>query len=362
MSKVSGSVAAFLLVSCPLAAQTDPGGTAGTAARAAALFDSHDLVTLRLSGPFRDLLRMRNREDREWLDATLTVTDGAGEAKTVPIRFSTRGRFRLQREVCQFPPIRVDFRESPTTGTVFEGQDQLKLVTHCQDRRADFEQYALQEYLLYRMYNLFTDMSFRVRLARITYVDAENDRELSTRYAFFIEAEDRMAARNGWELLEHFPIVPPDQQDPEALIRVPVFQYMIGNTDWSAFQAPPGEAQCCHNVRIIGSPSPPVFPVPYDFDWSGIINAPYARPNPILPIRSVRERLYRGVCRPTEEVEKTLAVFRQQREAIFGLVDGQEGLTDRKRADMRKYLEEFYTIIDNPRQVERRMVRDCVRA
>lgn len=357
MSRTSIAVAlASLLVLPPLAAQ-DP--TPAAPAAPSVLFSAPETLTLRLTGPFRDLFRMRDRDSREWLDATLTHVSDAGDSTAFPVRISTRGRFRLQRQVCQFPPIRVDFGAEAVAGTLFQGQNRLKLVTHCQDRRDEYEQIGLQEHLIYRLYNLFTERSFRTRLARITYTDTGTGRDLVTKYAFFIEADEEMAARNGWELLESVAVVPPSQHDEETLIRLAVFQYLIGNTDWSAFQAPPGETQCCHNVRIIGSFAPPVFAVPYDFDWSGLINAPYARPNPILPIRSVRERLYRGICTSPERLDATLEEFRQRREAIYELIDGHEGLADRRRADTRKFVDDFYAIIGDPRQVERRIVRDC---
>jgi hypothetical protein len=325
----------------------------------APLFASTETLSLELVGPFRDLLRMRDRDDREWLDAQLSYTDAAGEVTTVPVRLSTRGRFRLQRRNCQFPPLRVDFRRTETEGTVFNGQERLKLVTHCQNRRDDFEQFVLQEYLIYRMYNLFTDKSFQVRLVRIRYVDEDGNRELVTKYAFFIEAEEDVARRHGLELIDDVPVVPPGSQDQGLLSQVGVFQFMIGNSDWSAFQAPPGEDQCCHNVRVIGTRVPPLYPVPYDFDWSGLVNPPYATPAPQLGIRTVRERVYRDICRPSEELEATLARFRERREAIFELIDTQEGLTDRKRNETRRYLDEFFRIIDDPRQVNRQMERAC---
>ncbi len=355
--------AATLLLAHPLRAQADNSARA-TAAHAveptgAPLFGASETLALVMEAPMRSLLRMQDRDNREWLDGKISYTDDDGVERTIPVRVSTRGRFRLKE--CQFPPIRVDFRRGDAEGTVFDGQDRLKLVTHCNSRRDEFEQFILQEYLIYRMYGEFTEKSYRVRLARITYVDGETGRNPVTRYAFFIEDDEAMAARNERELMDQFPIVPPHDQDQATLNLVSVFQYMVGNSDWSAFQAPPGEERCCHNVRIIGSLTPPLHAVPYDFDWSGLISAPYARPAPELRIRSVRQRLYRGICGPREELDATLDTFREKREAIYALIDDQEGLTDRKKADTRRYIEEFYAILDDPRQVDRRIVRECRR-
>jgi hypothetical protein len=324
------------------------------------LFTDNEPLTIELVAPIADLLQMTDRDDREWLDAEMTYTDGSGVSQTLPLRVSTRGRFRLRE--CQFPPVRLRFRGREARETLFEGQDRIKVVTHCQDRRDEFEQFLLREYLIYRMYNLLTPKSYQVRLARVTYVDDQDRREPITRYAFMIESDEAMAARNGWELMDQFPLVPPDDQDPELLNLVEVFQFMVGNADWSAFQAPPGEQRCCHNVRIIGDFIPPVYPVPYDFDWTGFVNAPYARPDPSLRIRSVRQRVYRGVCGTNEHLPATLQRFQDQRDAMYALIDELEGLNERSRTETREYLDEFYELIDNPRQVNRRLERECRRA
>ena len=65
---------------------------------------------------------------------------------------------------------------------------------------------------------------------------------------------------------------------------------MIGNTDWNLDKS--------HNIELIrpASGGAPI-PVPYDFDWSGLIAPPYARPNQMLGIGSVKQRLFRGFCR-----------------------------------------------------------------
>ena len=61
-----------------------------------------------------------------------------------------------------------------------------------------------------------------------------------------------------------------------------VFQYMVGNTDWSMVRF--------HNVEVSRTPRGVYVPVPYDFDWTGLVSTRYARPNEGLGIRSVRQR------------------------------------------------------------------------
>jgi hypothetical protein len=276
------------------------------------------------------------------------------------IGLRTRGKFRLKRSTCEFPPLRVNVRTQQASNTVFAGEDKLKLVTHCDDDRSEYEQYVLQEYLVYRLYNLFSDMSFNVRLAHITYVDTEEDRDTITRYGFFIEDEEHVAMRSGWEALE-VPQVPPDVYDQVQLNLVEVFQYLIGNTDWDAFKNAPDEDACCHNVKVVGDMVGPVFPIPYDFDFSGIIDTRYATPDPSLRMRNVRQRQYRGICRPREEIDSTLQVFQDLKDDVYALYRTQQGLDEDVLEDTIEYIDEFYETIENPGRVRSRIERDCRR-
>jgi hypothetical protein len=346
------------ILASPLAAQEE-GASAEVPADSAPLFASHDVLSMRLEGPLERVFEERDPEDPEAYEAVLSwrTVGGGQESQTISLR--TRGQFRLQRRTCDFPPLRVNFKKSAVEGTLFAGQDKLKLVTHCQDGRDEYEQYVLQEYLIYRMYNLFTEESFRVRLAQMTYVDSEAKRDSITKYAFFIEDEDAMAARNGLEVLEVAQL-PPEQASRWDLVRFELFQFLIGNTDFDPFAAEPDDEYCCHNAVLIGSILDMlVIPVPYDFDWSGVISARYAKPAEILGIRSVRERRFWGVCRPREEWELTFPVFEKHRQAIYDLFRAQPDLDPDRLEDSLEYFDEFYEIIGDDGRVRREIESPC---
>jgi hypothetical protein len=321
---------------------------------------AEDVLNVTIEGPLSRVFRERS-QDPESFDATLRYRAPDGSESTFEIELRTRGFYRLKTTTCSFPPLRVNFKKSAVEGTIFAGQDKLKLVTHCQDNRDEYQQYVLQEYLIYRAYNLLTDLSFRARLAQITYVDNEGRRDPITKYAFFLEDDEAMATRNGWDLLEVPQVVPTQMQQPDLAL-VEVFQFMIGNTDWDAFRPEPDDP-CCHNTKLVGSlQTLTVIPVPYDFDWSGLIDARYATPNPELRLRSVRDRLFRGICRPREELDAALAVFADRREAVYETFRSLPGLDPRRLEDTVEYLDEFYEILGDPNKVEREIVRRCRQA
>jgi hypothetical protein len=322
------------------------------------LFTSYDVLELTIEAPFKKVFRERSQEPEQFL-AVLNYQDG-GEQVSLNLKVNTRGRFRLQKRTCSFPPIQLDLQKDSVAGTIFAGQNKIKLVTHCQSGRDQYEQYVLQEYLVYRAYSLFSDMSFRVRLAHITYVDNEEENDPLTKYAFLIEHKDDLAARTGWEILD-LPQVLPDYFDQDNLNAVAVFQFLIGNTDISLFQAAEGETECCHNAKALGSMAGPVYSVPYDFDMAGIINTRYSQVSETLPIRNVRERFFRGRCVPPDQMERTLQVFQEQKDAVYALYMELPQLDEKVREKTIEYLDDFYEIIDDDRKVEREMVRDCRR-
>jgi hypothetical protein len=327
------------------------------------LFESHDLLQLTLEAPFKTIFRERDQESEEY-PGTLHYIDADGTTVRLEVQVRTRGKYRLQRSTCNFPNVRVNFKKNQVENTVFHNQDKLKLVAHCQTNREEYEQQTLLEYLVYRSLNLLTNLSFRVRLAQITYVDTDEDDDRLTKYAFFIEDENLMAARNGWEALK-VPGIPPYEYEAADLTLVEVFQFMIGNTDWDAFNRPPDEQDCCHNAIPVGSMTKPVYPVPYDFDWTGVVDARYAKPHQSLGIRSVRDRLYRGICRPEGQfgqmLEPILQKFRENQDTIYALFQNQDGLEQEYIDRTIEYFDEFYEIINDPRKVKRRMVDRCRR-
>jgi hypothetical protein len=319
------------------------------------LFSSDDLLTITFRGAFRELDRDKNRENEE-RPAEMIVHGDGDAADTFAVDIRARGKFR--RSHCRFPPIRLDFKTGDMEGTLFEGMNRVKLVTHCDPRRDVYEEYVLQEYLIYRAFNLVSDLSFRARLARVTYVDTgEDDREV-TKYAFMIEPKEELAERNGWDVVEA-PVIPPGAVEPEMTALVEMFMYFIANTDWDPFMSAPDEDFCCHNIQPIGRGYGPVFPVPYDFDFSGVINTRYAVPDQSLDIRSVRDRLYRGLCRPIEALQPVFDRFNELRPEIEALYRSQEGLEERTVERTLDFYERFYETINDPRRADRAFVRQC---
>lgn len=333
------------------------------AAGNAPLFNSHETLRVTLSADF-NALRTKDRsgsgsDERpgslEWVGA-----DGRTEVREIQIR--TRGNFRLSRRNCDIPPFRLNLKPEGSEGTIFQGQDKLKMVVPCKLGQDYWVQYVIAEYLTYRMLNILTPLSFRARFVEATFVDESGEDDPFVRYAFLLEDDSEMAKRNDgikedredWEAAPIHPML----LEKNYAILVELFQYMIGNTDWSGVQM--------HNVQLFRDRAGLPYPVPFDFDFSGLVNARYATPDPRLPIKDVRQRYFRGFCpdqmsRLPGQYQEVYDLFFEKREEIHELWRTQEGLEPDRMEDALEYLDDFYEILENPDRLQRNISRQCHR-
>ncbi|MCH7716602.1 MAG: hypothetical protein IH876_10780 [Gemmatimonadetes bacterium] len=331
---------------------------AETTADEAPLFTSNDPISFTIRAPFETLFKDRS-DDAPELPATLLYEGPDGQMVSLDLDVELRGHNRRRKRTCNFPPLRLDFPKSEMEGTLFTGQNRLKLVTQCQSGRDQYGQYVLLEYLIYRAYNVLTDVSFKVRLVNITYEDTDGKRDPITQNGFIIEDERRLAERHGWEALD-VPVVSPEFYDPDQLALAEVFQYMIGHTDWSAFAPEPGSDECCHNGKVIGTLDGWVYPIPYDFDFAGLINARYAEAAEQLGTRGrVRTRVYRGICRDRDELMATLQTFNLHQQEIYTLFQEQPDLEEKQIKQALEYLDDFYETINDERDLRNKIERRC---
>jgi hypothetical protein len=319
------------------------------AAESRPLFETNEPLALSLIADFEEVQKDRDSASQKMYPATIVVT-GRGAAETsIPVRIRTRGHSRLRPEVCTFAPLRIEFPSNPA-GTVFEGQKRLKLGTFCRDF-GDYPQYVVREYAVYRMFNVLTPRSFHAKLAEVKYVDAASRKTIEVRTGLFLEDADDVARRLEGRV-SNTTVLDLGGLDPAASTVMMLFEFMIGNTDVSI--------RAMHNVRIVLTPSGTRYPVPYDFDYSGVVDAVYAAPSPFLPaIQSVRQRVYLGPCRTPAQLEEPFAQFRTARTDLMAVYDSIPQLQPKHVNAAKKYLDEFYRTIQSPDSVKRAFLDGC---
>ena len=342
--------AAALAFALSLACAEEPNGYAGLAP----LFADNAVLEVTIEAPIEALMGVR--PDKAYLKGRFTYIDSDGTEKVLGLKLRTRGNYRRDPEHCDFAPILLNFKKGDVPDTLFAGQDKLKLVTHCQTNVIGYEQNLLREYLAYRFFQELTSISYATRLLHVNYVDT--DGKPLTRYGYVIEEDKAVAKRNGLEMVKTR-YLKESVIDTRRQNLINVFQYMIGNTEYSLVNPEP-KKNCCHNSDVLSkNDGPPYLPLVFDFDFSGLVNAPYAQPNPRYPIPNVRQRFYRGLCDSNDILPDTLQIFVDKKEAFYRIIDELEPATDRTRKKVHAYLESFYEVISDPQLVQERLMDQC---
>ena len=308
-----------------------------------------------IEGPLQTL--MRKRDESEEFPGKFKYADADGTDHVFDIKLRIRGKFRARKENCNFAPIRVNFKKGQVKGTVFAGQDKIKLVTDCQRSKKKYQQLLLKEYLAYKTLNVVSDRSFGARLLRVTYVDTDNNGNSRESYAFFIEDKDHIGDRLGLERIK-IPETTYSALDPAQSNLVNVYQYFIANTDFSLISGP-SSSDCCHNIVLYQKEGDPYISIPYDFDNTGLVDAPYAAPNPHLKINTVRTRVYRGRCSNNSHLDSTFQLFLAKQDDIGQLVTRLDGFDEKSVKGTMKFIDRFYKDITTPKTVEKKFINKC---
>lgn len=322
---------------------------------ASPLFDQDSVLEVVLTAPISQAYADKKKDEREWYPGILTLNTATGKEQ-FEVSIKTRGIFR--RLKCRLPPLKLNFKSKEVAGTDFAKQDKLKLVAPC-DHKNRSQQNVILEYLAYRSLQVLSEYSFKTRLVRVTYNDSVGKLHSWTQLGFILEDERAMSNRLGMQLL-HVDQVHSSKLEPETSAIMDVFQFLIANNDFSPIRVVDGE-DCCHNVKLLSDPSisDKIFPVPYDFDMSGLVNAVYASPPEQIPIKSVRTRYFRGRCKSPELWEKTFALFQLKRNEILGLFENSQDLDSTYKKNTGKFLQKFYRVLDNPKLTQRQILRRC---
>lgn len=316
----------------------------------ATLFDDDSVLQVSLSGPLDALLE--HPESRDELPFVLSAN---GVDHDILVRL--RGRSRL--EVCHFPPLRFRFAEKDTTNTVFAGQRKLKLVTHCRSGDAD-ETSALREYAAYRMFNLLSEVSYRVRLLHITYEDTDGRLKETSfeRYGFLIEPTSSLATRTDGQIAEVGGVSIASLDIRQAAVAF-IYHYLIGNTDWSLVPST-NEPNCCHNTDLVDIESRRYI-VPFDFDLSGLVDAQYARPNAMTRMNRGTRRRYLGYCLMPGVLAPALRYIKERKTEILTVIRDLPGLSPKERKKSLAYVDRFFTEAGDESNMLRSFERKCKR-
>ncbi|MEO1257269.1 MAG: hypothetical protein AAFZ15_00670 [Bacteroidota bacterium] len=304
------------------------------------LLHHQEVVEMTLVGELDSLIN--SRRTKKYFKASLSYTDEIGVERNYEIKVKPRGKFR--RRVCDFPPLKLKFSKDQLEAAGLSKHNDLKLVSHCMDANPYNETLILKEYLAYKLYNELTPNSLRVQLVNITYQDVHDKNHKITQYGFVIEDVDEMADRIGGKECDNCMGVPEEQIQTSHERIMSLFQYMIGNTDYSL--------EMNRNVKMIRKGDDTYVPVPYDFDYSVMVGAPYLRPNGDLKQTAELERIFLGNTKQSKELTGTISYFKTKRKALLNIIRQFDHLSKRERFDVELYVDSFFDQLSTKRAAE----------
>ncbi len=310
------------------------------------LFDEKDPLETIIQTDMINLLGNRDAEP-EYQDATIIFNNINGETETFDLKIQTRGNFRRDSAHCDFPPIRINFKKKQIINTHFEGNEKIKIVTHCKTAVPEFDQFVSREFLTYKIYNLLTPLSFDVRLAKITYEDTKGQLKPIERIGFFIEDIDHLAARNN--MSEHDDTIRILNLDKKNAILLSIFQYMIGNTDWIV--------NLSKNLKTITDGNQ-FYAIPYDFDYTMIVNADYSLGGGTSYLSSP-SRDYRGLCYNVDELNPVIEEILNKKKDINKLISKTKLLDYNSKQHMLDFLSQFYFISKSDKRIQENILSKC---
>jgi len=313
------------------------------------LFDTDNLFDISLK--FDISYYKKVRSDVEYLDAVLIYYNDEKDSVIKNIKVKARGNIRRTSDICDFPPILLNFQVKDSAGAEFSGINKLKLVPYC---RLGYEDYILKEYLVYKLYNVLSDFSLKVRLFRVNYINTSKEKKPITQYGFAIEPINLFEKRTKTKEITAAGVTQRGIK-PEVLDRLALFNYMIGNTDWSV----PVHHNALAFAKENPSPDYQYLLLPYDFDYAGLVGTDYAIPFETLPIETTKDRLYMAVCRSETEFINELKEFVDKKDQFYKVINDFPYLSARSKKDMINYLEGFFSGIDKRNTMVNKLLKDC---
>ena len=277
-----------------------------------------------------------NRRSAVEYTATIQFKDGDQKLQSWETGVSLRGNFRRMK-CADIPPLKLNFKKKELTAAGLAKFDDYKLVTHCVEERKQAKELVLKEYLAYKLYNGITDHSYRVQLLNITFIDQQSGDKIK-QSGFLIEDTAELRHRIGAEKVKEKINVPYAQFNSAQVREVALFQYFIGNSDW--------DLSVSRNVKYVLKDHQ-ILAIPYDFDFSGLVDAPYALvANPKLGIYSIKERVYLGFDEDEQMLRESLESLKSKKSTLQQIVKDFNPLKKKAKREILTYLNTFFDNVE----------------
>ncbi len=273
-----------------------------------------------------------NKKTNQYFPGSLITADG----QTYKIELRPRGKYR--RKVAEIPPLKIKFKKKDLVAGGLDTLNEVKLVLPCFDNALG-DELIVKEYIAYKMFEKLTGASVRARLIRLTLRDTHVEKSKKVMLAMLVEDEEETVARLNGKVVDQYGL-PIDSLMTNQAALVAMFEYMIGNTDW--------EIAMMRNVRLIRSlddSTGKVLVIPYDFDFSGLVSAPYSSPASETGLKTVRDRFLMSNGLKQEALKKAAKMLRAAKKDMYDLCDSKF-LSGATTQEMTHYLDTFFNQLE----------------
>lgn len=305
------------------------------------LFSEEKPLKLKLSYSNKELKKETN--DSTYIKSTLSYLEFDNTWKSINLELRARGNFR--RDNCYFVPVKISIKKKNSKGTKFEGHKKLKLVVPCLLEK-DKNDNVTKEYIAYQLYKNISPYHFNTRLVDIELSELRGKKKkVHNIKGFLIEDDKKIAQKFDGKIVERS--IHPMAQEELNSVRCEFFQFMIGNTDFSNLEQ--------HNAKLVYI-NKDIYPIPYDFDMSGLVNASYSVVSESITrtssITSVTQRKYRGFKRDIAIIEKVRQEFIQNKDKMFKVINDLKPTFENEREfdNAKEYIQGFFNILINEKE------------
>lgn len=337
------SIASYLVLPLLATGQSDSTNQPKAKISLFDLFRKGEMPEITITANFDSI--KANVKNKEYVNGTFEVVHSKKSTTKINLKIRPRGKSR--RMMCDFPPLKLKFEKSSLKNQGLETFNDFKLVTHCLENSPQIEAVIKREFLIYQLFNCLTPYSFKASLANITYKNTGKSFKKTVHLGIIIEDAESLAHRNNCQTMEQ-KVIALDSLHQNQEKTTSVFQYMIGNADWSYMMA--------RNMELIQQSDGQIIAVPYDFDYAGLVMAPYARANAALGQKTVLDRVYLGNAKSYEELHSIFSFFKTKKADLFEIIENFDELDWETRSKMRDYVEGFFNIIESKERVEKEML------
>lgn len=282
---------------------------------------------------------LASRQIDEYYPALLTLSDG----KSFQVKIKPKGKYR--RKVAEVPPLKIKFTKKSLLGEGLDTLNEVRLVMPCYDTQLG-DELIIREYLAYRMFEKLTSASVRARLVRLTLRDTHVEKSRKVMYAILLEDNEETASRLNGHQVDQYGI-PVDSLILNQAALVAMFEYMIGNTDW--------DIAMLRNVRLVRSAETgKALVLPYDFDFSGFVSAPYSSPSSESGLITVRDRFLMANGIHRDALRKATQILKSAKSELYAICRSRL-ISRESAAELTGYLDTFFEQISETGEVPVRM-------